>query len=165
MQRPGKIQLPLRPLFSAGKAQMDLFRRQNSQRRAIFLRRWPVALRELLDRPKKCRKRINADVARGVPLGRITWDQPRQGQFVFTAMQDTVNPEALANPYDRPRNCSPATSSRIPVLKGVITDSHFSQRESLAFLAPASFKYWVGSPSPRNRSGSKRPPCQAAPAW
>ena len=84
-------------------------------------------------------KEINADVARGVPLGGISAGLAVQGQFVFTAMQDTVkSPEALANPYD-----SHVTLVRdflsIPVLKGVITDSHFSQRErmgrSLAFLA------------------------------
>jgi len=84
-------------------------------------------------------KEINADVARGVPLGGISAGLAVQGQFVFAAMVDTVkSPEALANPYD-----SHVTLVRdfltIPVLKGVITDSHFSQRErmgrSLAFLA------------------------------
>jgi len=84
-------------------------------------------------------KKINEDVARGVPLGGISAGLAVQGQFVFTAMQDTVkSPEALANPYD-----SHVTLVRdflsIPVLKDVITDSHFSQRErmgrSLAFLA------------------------------
>jgi cyanophycinase len=82
---------------------------------------------------------INADVARGVPIGGISAGLAVQGQFVFTAMQDTVkSPEALANPYD-----SHVTLARdflaIPALKGVITDSHFSQRErmgrSIAFLA------------------------------
>jgi cyanophycinase len=82
---------------------------------------------------------INADVARGVPIGGISAGLAVQGQFVFTAMQDTVkSPEALANPYD-----SHVTLVRdflaIPALKGVITDSHFSQRErmgrSIAFLA------------------------------
>jgi cyanophycinase len=84
-------------------------------------------------------KKINEAVARGVPLGGISAGLAVQGQFVFSAMQDTVkSPEALANPYN-----SHVTLVRdflsIPVLKGVITDSHFSQRErmgrSLAFLA------------------------------
>src|SRR6202035_4435076 len=70
-------------------------------------------------------KEINADVARGVPLGGISAGLAVQGQFVFTAMQDTVkSPEALANPYD-----SHVTLVRdflsIPVLKGVMADSHF----------------------------------------
>jgi cyanophycinase len=84
-------------------------------------------------------KEINADIARGVPLGGISAGLAVQGEFVFTAMQDTVkSPEALANPYD-----SHVTLVRdfltIPALKGVITDSHFSQRErmgrSIVFLA------------------------------
>jgi cyanophycinase len=84
-------------------------------------------------------KEINADVARGVPLGGISAGLAVQGEFVFTAMQDTVKSlEALTNPYD-----SHVTLVRdfltIPALKGVITDSHFSQRErmgrSIAFLA------------------------------
>jgi cyanophycinase len=84
-------------------------------------------------------KEINADVARGVPVGGISAGLAVQGEFAFTAMQDTVkSPEALANPYD-----SHVTLARdflaIPALKGVITDSHFSQRErmgrSIAFLA------------------------------
>ena len=79
------------------------------------------------------------DSARGVPIGGISAGLAVQGQFVFTAMEDTVkSPEALANPYD-----SHVTLARdfltIPALKGVITDSHFSQRErmgrSIAFLA------------------------------
>ena len=84
-------------------------------------------------------KEINADVARGVPLGGISAGLAVQGQFVFTAMLDTVkSPEALANPYD-PHVTLVRDFLSIPVLKGVITDSHFSQRErmgrSLAFLA------------------------------
>jgi cyanophycinase len=84
-------------------------------------------------------KEINADLARGVPLGGISAGLAVQGQYVFTAMQDTVkSPEALANPYN-----SHVTLVRdflaILALKGVITDSHFSQRErmgrSIAFLA------------------------------
>jgi cyanophycinase len=84
-------------------------------------------------------KEINTDVARGVPLGGISAGLAVQGQFVFTAMMDTVkSPEALANPYD-PHVTLVRDFLSIPVLKGVITDSHFSQRErmgrSLAFLA------------------------------
>ncbi len=84
-------------------------------------------------------KEINADVARGVPIGGISAGLAVLGEFVFTAMQDTVkSSEALANPYD-----SHVTLARdflaIPALKGVITDSHFSQRErmgrSIVFLA------------------------------
>src|SRR6202453_2131931 len=84
-------------------------------------------------------KEINADVEIGVPLGGISAGLAVQGEFAFTAMQDTVkSPEALANPYD-PHVTLVRDFLSIPVLKGVITDSHFSQRErmgrSLAFLA------------------------------
>jgi cyanophycinase len=84
-------------------------------------------------------KEIDAGVARGVPLGGISAGLAVQGQFVFTAMMDTVkSPEALVNPYD-PHVTLARDFLSIPVLKGVITDSHFSQRErmgrSLAFLA------------------------------
>lgn len=84
-------------------------------------------------------KEINGDLARGVPLGGISAGLAVQGEFVFTAMLDTVkSPEALANPYD-PHVTLVRDFLSIPVLKGVITDSHFSQRErmgrSLAFLA------------------------------
>jgi cyanophycinase len=84
-------------------------------------------------------KEINEDVARGVPLGGLSAGLAVEGQFVFSAMVDTVkSPEALANPYD-PHVTLVRDFLSIPVLKGVITDSHFSQRErmgrSLAFLA------------------------------
>ncbi len=84
-------------------------------------------------------KEINADVARGVPLGGISAGLAVQGQFVFASMLDTVkSPEALANPYD-PHVTLVRDFLSIPVLKGVITDSHFSQRQrmgrSLVFLA------------------------------
>src|ERR1700733_2302846 len=84
-------------------------------------------------------KEINADVARSVPLGGISAGLAVQGQFVFASMLDTVkSPEALANPYD-PHVTLVRDFLSIPVLKGVITDSHFSQRgrmgRSLAFLA------------------------------
>jgi cyanophycinase len=88
---------------------------------------------------QEVQKEINADVARGVPLGGISAGLAVQGQFVFTAMLDTVkSPEALANPYD-PHVTLVRDFLSIPVPKGVITDSHFSQRErmgrSIAFLA------------------------------
>ncbi len=84
-------------------------------------------------------KEINADVARGVPIGGISAGLAVQGEFVFASLLDTVkSPEALANPYD-PHVTLVRDFLSIPVLKGVITDSHFSQRErmgrSIAFLA------------------------------
>ncbi|MGC1382343.1 MAG: cyanophycinase [Candidatus Acidiferrales bacterium] len=82
---------------------------------------------------------INAAVARGVPIAGISAGLAVEGEFVFSAMIDTVtSPQALANPYDEH-----VTLDRdflvIPQLKGVITDSHFSARErmgrSIVFLS------------------------------
>jgi cyanophycinase len=84
-------------------------------------------------------KEFNADVKRGVPIGGISAGLAVQGEFVFDSMLDTVkSPEALANPYD-PHVTLTRDFLSIPVLKSIITDSHFSQRQrmgrSLAFLA------------------------------
>jgi cyanophycinase len=92
---------------------------------------------------------INQAVARGVPLGGISAGLAVQGEFVFSSMIDTItSKEALANPY------SPfVTLSRdfldIPALRGIITDSHFSQRErmgrSIVFLARIVQDGWATS--------------------
>ena len=77
---------------------------------------------------------IDAAVARGVPLGGTSAGLAVQGEFAFSAMQDTVtSPEALANPYD-PKVTLERDFLTIPVLKGVITDSHFTQRERMGRL-------------------------------
>jgi cyanophycinase len=84
-------------------------------------------------------KEFDAAVKRGVPIGGISAGLAVQGEFVFDSMLDTVtSPQALANPYD-PHVTLVRDFLSIPVLKSIITDSHFSQRErmgrSLAFLA------------------------------
>jgi cyanophycinase len=78
-------------------------------------------------------------VKRGVPIGGISAGLAVQGEFVFGSMLDTVkSTQALANPYD-PHVTLLRDFLSIPILKSIITDSHFSQRErmgrSLAFLA------------------------------
>lgn len=74
---------------------------------------------------------INNALARGVPLGGVSAGLAVQGEFVFSSMIDTItSPEALANPYG-PLVTLTREFLSIPVLKGVITDSHFSQRERL----------------------------------
>ncbi len=84
-------------------------------------------------------KEIDEDIARGVPIGGLSAGLAVLGQYVFSSRLDTVtSPQALANPYD-PKVTLERKFLTIPVLKGVITDSHFSQRErmgrSMAFLA------------------------------
>jgi cyanophycinase len=72
-------------------------------------------------------KEIDAAVERGVPIGGISAGLAVQGEFVFDSMLDTVtSPEALANPYD-PHVTLVRDLLSIPVLQGVVTDSHFSQ--------------------------------------
>jgi cyanophycinase len=77
---------------------------------------------------------INNAVARGVPLGGISAGLAVQGQFGFSSMIDTVtSPEALADPYGPLVTLSRGFLA-IPVLKGIITDSHFSQRDRMGRL-------------------------------
>jgi cyanophycinase len=82
---------------------------------------------------------INAAIARGVPIGGISAGLAVLGEFAFSARHDTVtSPEALANPYDEKVSLERNFIS-IPLMKGIITDSHFSARErigrTLVFLA------------------------------
>jgi len=71
---------------------------------------------------------INRAVARGVPIGGISAGLAVQGEFAFSAMHDTVtSQEALANPYDE-RVTVERNFLVVPVLEGIITDSHFTQR-------------------------------------
>jgi cyanophycinase len=91
---------------------------------------------------------INNAIARGVPVGGISAGLAIQGEFVFAAFVDTVtSPEALANPYN-PRVTLERDFLKIPGLKGVITDSHFSKRErmgrSVVFLARLVQDGWTG---------------------
>jgi cyanophycinase len=77
---------------------------------------------------------INRAAARGVPIGGISAGLAVQGQFAFSAMLDTVtSPEALANPYD-PKVTLERNFLDFPSMKGIITDSHFSQRERMGRL-------------------------------
>jgi cyanophycinase len=77
---------------------------------------------------------LNRAAARGVPISGISAGLAIQGQFVFSAMQDTVtSPEALANPYDRKVSLE-RDFLDFPSMKGIITDSHFSQRERMGRL-------------------------------
>ena len=74
---------------------------------------------------------INNAITRGVPIGGISAGLAIQGEFLFASFVDTVtSPQALANPYD-PHVTLEREFLRIPYLKGVITDSHFSARERM----------------------------------
>lgn len=82
---------------------------------------------------------INELAARGVPIGGTSAGLAVLGEFSFAALQDTIrSPEALANPYD-PRITLEDNFLKFPLLKGIITDSHFNERDrlgrTLVFLA------------------------------
>lgn len=90
---------------------------------------------------------INADIARGVPIGGISAGLAVLGQFVFSARHDTITtPEALANPFDVKLTLDRHFIS-IPILRGIITDSHFSERgrmgRTVAFLARIMHDGWA----------------------
>lgn len=90
---------------------------------------------------------INQAIARGVPIGGISAGLAVEGQFVFSSMLDTITtPEALANPYD-PHLTLERDFLAIPILRGVITDSHFSARQrmgrSMAFMSRIVQDGWV----------------------
>lgn len=92
-------------------------------------------------------REINADVARGVPIGGISAGLAVLGQFVFSARHDTItSPEAFANPFDAKLTLDRNFIS-IPILRGIITDSHFSERErmgrTVAFLARIVVDGWA----------------------
>lgn len=92
-------------------------------------------------------REINADVARGVPIGGISAGLAVLGQFVFSARRDTItSPEAFANPFDEHLTLDRNFIS-IPILRGIITDSHFSERgrmgRTVAFLARIVVDGWA----------------------
>ncbi len=92
---------------------------------------------------------INSSMARGVPIGGISAGLAVQGEFVFSSMIDTItSPEALTNPYEPLMTLSRDFLAE-PGMKGILADSHFSQRQrlgrSIAFLARIVQDGWAGS--------------------
>jgi cyanophycinase len=102
---------------------------------------------------------INKAIARGVPVGGVSAGLAILGEFSFSAMYtDATNKdrdssitsaEALANPYD-PKLTLERDFVKIPLLKGVITDSHFTERKRegrlLAFMARLRKDGWEEVP-------------------
>lgn len=92
-------------------------------------------------------KEINGAIARGVPIGGTSAGLAVLGEFAFSARNDTVTTEeALANPFNDKITLERDFLS-IPVLRGIITDSHFSARHrmgrTIAFLARIVHDGWV----------------------
>jgi cyanophycinase len=93
---------------------------------------------------------INAAIARGVPIGGISAGLAVLGEYAFSARHDTVtSEEALANPYDEKVSLERAFLN-IPIMSGIITDSHFSERHrlgrTLVFAARISQDGWSDHP-------------------
>jgi cyanophycinase len=92
---------------------------------------------------------INSAMARGVPMGGISAGLAVQGEFVFSSMIDTItSPEAMANPYEPLMSLNRDFLAE-PGMKGIITDSHFSQRERMgrliAFMSRIVQDGWASS--------------------
>jgi cyanophycinase len=92
-------------------------------------------------------KEINDAIARGVPIGGTSAGLAVLGEFAFSARNDTVtSAEALADPFD-PKVTLERDFLSMPVMQGIITDSHFSARQRLgrtvAFLARIEHDGWA----------------------
>ena len=87
---------------------------------------------------------LNAVIAHGVPIGGTSAGLAVLGQYAYSAQGDKPDDPnldgktAMADPFG-PRITLVNGFLRIPILKGVITDSHFAKRDRmgrlLAFLA------------------------------
>lgn len=77
---------------------------------------------------------LNGAILKGVPIGGTSAGLAVLGQHLFTAERDTVTSEqALADPYHE-RILFSSNFLQAPALQGLITDSHFSERERMGRL-------------------------------
>src|SRR5882757_3315842 len=82
---------------------------------------------------------LNRHIAAGKPIGGSSAGLAVLGEFSFSSMIDTIHsPEALGDPYENKITIS-HEFLRIPLLTGIITDTHFAKRDRmgrlLAFMA------------------------------
>jgi cyanophycinase len=90
---------------------------------------------------------LNARIAEGIPVGGTSAGLDVLGQFVYSAMNDTVQtPEALANPFHE-RVTLERDFLTVPILSGVITDAHLKARDRMGrdvvFLARLLQQGWT----------------------
>jgi cyanophycinase len=77
---------------------------------------------------------INRHIAAGKPIGGSSAGLAVLGEFSFSSMIDTVHsPAALADPYGNKVALS-RDFLRIPLLTGIITDTHFAKRDRMGRL-------------------------------
>ncbi len=85
---------------------------------------------------------LDAHVQAGKPLGGTSAGLAMQGEYLYGAMDggSQISPRALADPLG-PENTIETGFLHLPLLKGIITDTHFSERGRLgrliAFVAKA----------------------------
>lgn len=94
---------------------------------------------------------LNARIAAGVPVGGTSAGLDVLGEFIYSALNDTVTtPQALANPFHE-RVTLDRNFLNIPILHGVITDAHVAERKRLGrdvvFLARLLNGGWTTSAS------------------
>ena len=95
---------------------------------------------------------LDAHVAAGKPLAGTSAGLAMQGEYLYGAMDDgsITSAEALADPLG-PSNTIETDFVHFPLLKGVITDTHFKERNRLgrlfAFLAKAETMRPKGAPA------------------
>ena len=77
---------------------------------------------------------LNRHIADGKPLGGSSAGLAILGEFSFSAMIDIIHsPQALADPYSNKITLS-RDFLRLPLLAGVITDTHFAKRDRMGRL-------------------------------
>jgi cyanophycinase len=90
---------------------------------------------------------LNRHIAAGKPIGGSSAGLAVLGEFLFSSMIDTIHsPDALADPYGNKVTLS-RDFLRIPLLTGIITDTHFAKRDRmgrlLVFLARILHDGWA----------------------
>ena len=101
---------------------------------------------------------LNAAVARGVPIGGTSAGLAVLGEWAYTAQGDKPNDPnldgktAMADPYG-PRITLSHNFLEIPILKGIITDTHFAKRNRMGRLLVflARLNEADGKPEPPRR--------------
>jgi cyanophycinase len=77
---------------------------------------------------------LNRHIAAGKPIGGSSAGLAVLGEFSFSSMIDTIHsPAALADPYGNKVTIS-RDFLRIPLLTGIITDTHFAKRDRMGRL-------------------------------
>jgi cyanophycinase len=77
---------------------------------------------------------LNRHIAAGKPIGGSSAGLAILGEFSFASIIDTIHsPEALADPYGNKVTIS-RDFLRIPLLTGIITDTHFAKRDRMGRL-------------------------------